>query len=746
MNDLDEELIQDFVGECAEHLDTIESALLAAEAEDDSFDVDEVFRAAHTIKGTAGFMGFAELERLTHRAENLLGALRENTLALDSDLIGLLLEVVDHARNITAAINDTGEEPELDLGSIVTRLESALHTGTMPGAGNDSDTAAAAEEPTEEVAEPATVTPNEVAAPEAEPVADNKSAVEAKAEPKRGKSSESSSGSTSDEKIRVSVAHLDQLMNLVGELVLARNQILQVSDSGLDAVFSSARDRINTITTDLQAATMTARMQPIGNAWSTLPRVVRDVSSVAEKKVRLDLVGKETELDKSLIEAIRDPITHIVRNSIDHGFEPPAERLEIGKPEQGHLRLEAYHEDGQVHIRITDDGRGIDPEKIRAAAVSKGLITEDRAATMSDGEAVELIMAPGFSTAEKVTNLSGRGVGMDVVKTGVESIGGVVSLSSEVGRGSEVKISIPLTLAIVPALTADAGGRRFAIPQQSLIELVRVPADQVSTLIEEIDDARFLRRRGRLLPVVDLAQVLDLEVDPELAKHRSLTIAVLNANGQEFGLSLETIRETVEIVVKPLGKFLAHLEAFAGATILGSGELALILNAGGIARMSAVLEDRGKSDIGAESEASAPVDGERMGLLVLDIADRRYALNLNDVERIELFESDTLEWSGDHRVVQYRGDLLKVVPLAAVVGGDPTMHGEELTAVVARSADGVSTAFVVDCIVDVVDEVVVVREIESAGQIARSVVLNGVVADLIDLSSAEAHVTVGQLV
>ncbi|HVN27803.1 MAG TPA: chemotaxis protein CheA, partial [Candidatus Binataceae bacterium] len=398
-----------------------------------------------------------------------------------------------------------------------------------------------------------------------------------------------------DSSIRVNVNLLDKLMNLVGELVLVRNQILQFSMHAQETNFLGTSQRLNLITSELQEGIMKTRMQPIGNIWNKFPRIVRDLALACGKQVRIEMEGEETELDKTLIEAIRDPLTHIVRNSIDHGIEAPAQRLAAGKPAEGRLFLRALHESGQVIIEVADDGAGIDVERVRAKALGRGLITADQAAHMNDDEILKLVFLPGFSTAEKITNISGRGVGMDVVKTNIEKIGGTVDISSSRGQGTRLRIKIPLTLAIIPALIVTCAGDRYAIPQISLIELVRLEADEKAHKIEFIHGAPVYRLRGNLLPLVYLHEVLKLAdgATPEKIEAASAAhIVVLQVADQQFGLVVDQVSDTEEIVVKPLGKQFKGVSAFAGATIMGDGRVALIVDVPGVAQLSGVFNFR----------------------------------------------------------------------------------------------------------------------------------------------------------
>ena len=397
--------------------------------------------------------------------------------------------------------------------------------------------------------------------------------------------------SMADSTIRVDVDLLDSLMRLVGELVLTRNQVVQHAGGLGDQALTRASQRLNLIASELQEGVMKTRMQPIDHVWSKLTRVVRDLGVGCGKQVRLEMQGRDTELDKTILEAVKDPLTHLVRNSVDHGIESPEARVAAGKSPEGTLLLRAYHEGGQVNIEITDDGGGINPKKIAAKALERGLVTADELARMSEREMTSMIFLPGFSTAAVVTNVSGRGVGMDVVKTNIEKIGGTVDVQSAVGAGTTFRIKIPLTLAIIPALTVRCDGDRYAIPQVSLVELVRLEGEDGSKGIEQISGAPVLRLRGSLLPLVHLDTELGVgqgAADGRPAEGATF-IVVLQAEDRQFGLVVDEVLDTEEIVVKPLGQQLKGISVYAGATILGDGRVALILDALALAQQAHVV-------------------------------------------------------------------------------------------------------------------------------------------------------------
>ncbi len=569
--------------------------------------------------------------------------------------------------------------------------------------------------------------------------------------PAAGELHETHNPAVSDSTIRVDIGLLDKLMNLVGELVLARNQVLQFTGQSADSAFLATSQRLNLITTELQESVMKTRMQPIGNVWSKLPRVVRDLAANCDKQVRLEMEGKETELDKTIIEAIKDPLTHIVRNAVDHGIEKPEVRVEHGKPAEGCLKMRAYHEGGQVNIEITDDGGGIDNERVKQKAVQRGLVSADQAAHMSDREILNLLFLPGFSTAEKVTNVSGRGVGMDVVKTNIEKIGGTVDLQSQPGEGTTLKIKIPLTLAIIPALIVTSGGDRFAIPQVSLLELVRLEGEQARQQIEFIHSTPVYRLRGQLLPLVYLNKELKLDAESlteslstgknaRPALHSDIVnIVVLQTDGHPFGLVVDEINDTEEIVVKPLGKQLKGVASFAGATIMGDGRVALILDVLGLAQgASVVTEARDRALVENGTQARKTVDTRQTLLLFEAGQGSRMAIPLSMVARLEEFPPSSVEHSGAQEVVQYRGQILPLIRVAKfvpTVSATANVDKQQAMQVVVYSEEGRSVGLIVGRISDIVQENITVKRHATGNGLFGSVVIQDKVTDLLDVQA-----------
>ncbi|PIP72722.1 MAG: histidine kinase [Nitrospinae bacterium CG22_combo_CG10-13_8_21_14_all_47_10] len=724
-----EPIVNEFLVESYENLDRLDKDLIELEQDPGNKEIlSSIFRTIHTIKGTCGFIGLNKLERVAHVGENLLGKLRDGELAFNPPRTSALLAMVDAIRQMLGCIESKRNEGDVDYSSLVDTLGKLL---TEEGS---AQVAASASAPVVENKE------EREFVPAAEKVDRRQSTPEEQEEfvaqhgdkratPDRRKETRG----VADSSIRVDVDILDRLMNLVGELVLARNQILQYAPAQADSTFIATSQHLNLVTTELQEGVMKTRMQPIGNIWSKFPRVVRDLSMSVGKKIRLEMEGKDTELDKTLIEAIKDPLTHIVRNSCDHGIETPEKRLASGKDEEGVLLLRAFHEGGQVNIEIIDDGSGIDPEKIKKIALSKNVISQEQADRMGDRELVNLIFAPGFSTAEKVTNVSGRGVGMDVVRTNIEKIGGSVDIQSVPGKGTTLRVKIPLTLAIIPALIITTAGERYAIPQVNLLELVRLDGNQAKKSIEMIQGAPVYRLRGSLLPLVSLNDEL------KVAKEESdaVNIVVLHADDRQFGLVVEGISDTEEIVVKPLGKQLKGISAFSGATIMGDGKLALILDVMGLAQKAHVIAEHQEKTIVKSSTAQGS-GGDRRTLLIFGLqADDRIAIPLSEVARLEEFKRSDVERSGDQDVVQYRGEIMPLIYLKKVLNVRTATEDskKELMQAIVFTKNDRSVGLVVERIIDIVEEVVTVKRGANRKGVLGTIVVQNRVTDLLDVEN-----------
>ncbi|WP_431205644.1 hybrid sensor histidine kinase/response regulator [Bradyrhizobium betae] len=530
-----------------------------------------------------------------------------------------------------------------------------------------------------------------------------------------------------NQSIRVNVDTLEHLMTMVSELVLTRNQLLEISRRNEDTEFKVPLQRLSNVTAELQEGVMKTRMQPIGNAWQKLPRIVRDLSSELGKQIDLEMHGADTELDRQVLDLIKDPLTHMVRNSADHGLETPAERLASGKGEQGTIRLSAYHEGGHIIICIADNGRGLNTDKIKAKAISSGLVTEAELEKMSEAQIHKFIFAPGFSTAAAITSVSGRGVGMDVVRTNIDQIGGTIDIKSVAGEGSSVTIKIPLTLAIVSALIVEAAGDRFAIPQLSVVELVRARANSEHR-IERIKDTAVLRLRNKLLPLIHLKKLLKID-DGAASDPENGFIVVTQVGSQTFGIVVDGVFHTEEIVVKPMSTKLRHIDMFSGNTILGDGAVIMIIDPNGIAK---ALGAAGSSahEMGDEASAHHASSGEQTTSLLVFRAgsSQPKAVPLGLVTRLEELPADKIEFSNGRYMVQYREQLMPLVAMESV-----TIASQGAQPILVFSDDGRSMGLVVDEIIDIVEERLNI-EVGGASQgILGSAVIKGQATEVIDV-------------
>ncbi|HTZ82804.1 MAG TPA: chemotaxis protein CheW [Candidatus Acidoferrales bacterium] len=775
-----DEIVKDFLIESGENLDRLDQELVKLESEPSSKELlAGIFRTIHTIKGSCGFLGFKRLEKVAHAGESLLSRLRDGELTLNAEITSGLLAMVDAVRSMLGKIRETEQDGEDEYGELIARLGELQGKEESAKAGGAEQSAAAARkegatstgktaggdgpDPTKiggVLIERGHVRPEDLAsALEAQELGRRKIGeilvAQGAARPEdvlaAQQAVQSRNPEAAAETIRVGVNLLDRLMNLVGELVLARNQLLQFSNSTQDAGFQAVSQRMNLIATELQEEVMKTRMQPIGNVWNKFPRTVRDLALGCGKDVRLEMEGQDTELDRTIIEAIKDPLTHLVRNCVDHGIEAPETRKQVGKPVTGVLKLRAFHEGGQVNIEITDDGAGLNVARIREKAIERGVISAQQAGRMSDRDIFNLIFLPGFSTAEKVTNVSGRGVGMDVVKTNVEKIGGTVDVQSTAGRGTTVKIKIPLTLAIIPALMVTSGGERFAIPQVSLLELVRLEAGDSGKGIEMVQGAPVHRLRGRLLPLVHLDRELQLHIGGNKKKAEGPTnIVVVQADGREFGLVVDEITDTEEIVVKPMGKQLKGISAYSGATIMGDGRVALILDILGLAQRAQVISEAREAALAEKDEAGKKEEAgtRRQALLLVQCGEQgRMAIPLALVSRLEEFPATAIEMAGAQEVTQYRGNIMPLIRLSRVFassGKESTVASQDgRLQVVVYSEAGRSVGLVVDRIVDIVDETLTVQNPAERKGVLGSSVIQRRVTDLLDVPGVVREVIPG---
>ncbi len=887
---MDDETLQMYVQEAREHLEDIETNLLDVEQAGDNFDPDQVnkvFRAAHSMKGGAGFLGLNNMKELAHKIENVLDMVRNYELSPTPDVVNIILlafdrlsELVDniaesnemdiseHIQALTsiASNNLPTEEkdsvsrevdiadrngrtvftvPKLDLnqatkgGKYVYLLEFDLihdvqrkdkkpldlikemqSTGEIIEVKTDleavgsledeepvnilpmymlfasiiepdiittfldmasdkilpvpvqeaEEQAEAGEKPGTEEKAPTQEEPEKEQAPEKGPAAEipaedeetsgkkaaekpaaeeQKPAREAKTEQKpapaqkgessqekpapKGKPAEEGKGKSGGgsgagsspvqaETLRVQVSLLENLMNLAGELVLSRNQLMQAISSQDQRSVENSSQRIDLVTSELQEAIMLTRMQPVGNVFNKFPRVVRDMARELNKEIELDMEGKEVELDKTILESLSDPLTHLIRNSADHGIESPEERVAAGKKSTGRIILKAYHAAGQVNIEIQDDGKGMDADKIAGKAVEKGLISEEQVNKMLEMDKLQLIFLPGLSTSAQVSDVSGRGVGMDVVKSNLDKLGGQVEIKTELGKGTSILIKLPLTLAIIPSLLVSVGDDRFAVPQVNVVELIQIAADKVQERVEKVGEAEVLVLRGELIPLLELKQVLGMrgaekdetcseseqgenhgegvsnppsgakgnprsgensgeecsESGISLDKGEDLNIVIVSAGSFKYGLVVDTLHDTVEIVVKPLGRHLKSCEGYAGATIMGDGKVALILDIVGLARLANLSSTAGvEQEEKGEEEAEKKQEEVHSLFLFNNAPGEHCAVPLSLVSRVEMIQAEQIEEVGGKKVIQYRGGSLPVFALEEVADvGHLELQGE----------------------------------------------------------------------
>lgn len=676
-----EEFIAEFLIEASENLDQLDQDLVALEKQPDNPDrLGSIFRTVHTIKGTCGFFGFTKLSTVSHHGEHLLGLLRDGKLQFNKHLASLLLELVDAIRVFLSSIESTGTEGDVAFPELCQQLDAACvltdtaisdqvkeptsspTTDVEQGTHDIEDTSLnAAPTLKTEVASLADVTLPETDSLDRAPLTKTESINE-----------NIRSANSLDATIRVDVQLLDTIVDLVGELVLARNQLrTTVTDepSLLDAV-----NRIHTVTGELQEVAMKTRMASIEQLFNKFPRIVRDVATACGKEVSLHVDGADTELDRTLIEKIRDPLTHLIRNAVDHGIEPVHTRNAAAKPSSGQISLRAFQESGQVTIEVSDDGAGISVDAVRKKAVESGLVTNDAAHDMSDERIFQFIFEPGFSTAHAVTNISGRGVGMDVVRTNIESIGGTIDISSQRGIGTVVRVRIPLTLAIIPALIVSSGNERLAIPQSYIQELVALREHGKSHVIEGLEGSPVLRLRDRLIPVVYLDRWLGLRTWKE--RPTTGTVVVVKVDNHEFGLVVDAVTTAEDhtshatettglwfIVVKAISSLLAPMGIYSGATVMGDGSVVLILDLRGIT-MSADIpaHTRRGGDLQSTSEELSEFVKESARYLVCETHyGRRVAVPLNQVQRLENFLQSEIDPAGDSCFVKRDGELTQLI-------------------------------------------------------------------------------------
>jgi two-component system chemotaxis sensor kinase CheA len=754
-----DDLLRDFLTETGESLDVVDVELVRFEQEPNNTKIlDNIFRLVHTIKGTCGFLGLPRLEALTHAAEALMGNFRGGR-PVTSEAVTLVLATIDRIKALLDELERNQTESEGNDQALIAQLQRMSAAAAAAPSTIDAPAQPPTERPARETEIPPEVleralrmtreaqahvnasiagelksTASQAAAKGAvqgapqgstqaasAPAADKSDAV--------GRDDDRPDAKVASQSIRVHVDTLEYLMTMVSELVLTRNQLIEIVRRHEDSEFKAPLQRLSNVTAELQEGVLKTRMQPIGNAWQKLPRIVRDLSAELDKPIELEMYGADTELDRQVLDLIKDPLTHMVRNSADHGLETPAQRLAAGKPERGTIRLSACHEGGHIIIEISDDGRGLDIERIRAKAIAVGAASEAEIDKMTEAQVQNFIFTAGFSTVEKITSVSGRGVGMDVVRANIDQIGGTIDVKSIRGRGTTFTIKIPLTLAIISALIVQAAGDRFAIPQLAVLELVRVRSSSEHR-IEHIKDAAVLRLRNKLLPLVGLKTLLGI-APPAETKADSGFIVVTQVGSQTFGIVVDAVFHTEEIVVKPMSSTLRHIAMFSGNTILGDGSVILIIDPNGVLQAIGMAETTRRT---AEEERGVAGDAEEAAtesMLVFRAGSPNpMAVPLSLVTRLEEIDARTIELSSGRPLVQYRGQLMPLVPVNAEV----RIRTSGTQPLLVFSDDDRSMGLVVDEIVDIVDDRLDIELATERPGLIGSAVIKGQATDIIDIA------------
>jgi two-component system chemotaxis sensor kinase CheA len=726
-----DDLLREFVTETNESLDVVDVELVRFEQDPNNAKIlDNIFRLVHTIKGTCGFLDLPRLEALAHAAETLMGKFRDG-LPATNDAVTLILATIDRIKTILESLERDQREPDGADDDLISELDRMVERigSTAPAAAPQQSIGTLAPQVLERPLRPGEDSLDDLERAFRETPVDPPPAKSAKPVPAAAAATkDDDTGKGANQSIRVTVDTLEQLMTMVSELVLTRNQLLEIVRRHEDSEFKTPLQRLSNVTAELQEGVMKTRMQPIGNAWQKFPRIVRDLSNELGKQIDLEMQGAETELDRQVLDLIKDPLTHMVRNSADHGLETPEKRRAAGKPEHGCIRLSAYHEGGFIIIQVADDGRGLDTERIKAKAVAQGLVSEADIEKLSEAQIHKFIFAPGFSTAAKITNVSGRGVGMDVVRNNIDQIGGTIDVKSVVGVGLSFTIKIPLTLAIVAALIVAAGGNRFAIPQLSVVELVRARSDGEHR-IERIKDTTVLRLRDKLLPLARLTHLLgaDKAVGHDL---ESGFIVVTQVGSQTFGIVVDAVFHTEEIVVKPMSSKLRHIAMFSGNTILGDGSVIMIIDPNGAAQAlgSTVTSQMAAAEASAGRPAASAE--KTTSLLVFRAGSAQLkAVPLALITRLEEIDARKIELSNGRHMVQYRGQLMPLVSMNETV----SVKGEGAQPLLVFSDGSRSMALVVDEIVDIVEDRLDIQVASDNAGVLGSAIIKGHATEIIDV-------------
>lgn len=740
-----DDLIVEFITETNEGLGELDTDLIKLEQNPNDKDlIGKIFRLMHTIKGTCGFLGLPRLEKVAHHAENVMGRFRDGNLKVTPAYVSLILESLDRVRTLLGHIETNGTEPEGSDAELIEKLDIVFEGRDQVQEEDETQEVATDSDelqrifdetpvgiPDEPAPAPAAAAPPPPPPPVEKPQPVAVSAPASSTTPAAAKDSdgEAKESSLANQSLRVNVDVLENLMTMVSELVLTRNQLLQITRSQKDTDIATPLQRLNHVVSDLQDGVMKTRMQPIGNAWAKLPRIIRDLSMELHKKIDLVMTGQDTELDRQVLDMIKDPLTHMVRNSGDHGIEAPADRARAGKKETGTIQLKAFHEGGHIIIQIIDDGKGLPMDKIRAKIIQNGLATQDELDKMSTQQIQQFIFKAGFSTADKITSVSGRGVGMDVVRTNIEKIGGSIELNSVEGKGSTFTIKIPLTLAIVSSLIVETAGQKFAIPQLAVNELVLV-SQTSENKIEILNDTPVFRLRNKILPLTELSSLLKLAkpAAEELERFDRKYIIVTQVGGYRFGIIVDRVFDTEEIVVKPVPKILKSIDLFSGNTILGDGSVIMILDPNGIAKATGDVEADKSEEI--SDKDSARFGQQRTSLLLFKAGPGvPKAVPLSLVSRLENIEMSKVEMASGKMMVQYRDRLMTLMPFSAAVD----VKSDELKPLLVFSDKDTSVGIIVDEIVDIQEEYIDIQQGTSADGIMGSAILQGQATEIVDV-------------
>jgi len=729
-----DELLAEFLTETGEGLDQLDVELVRFEQEPNNAEMlNTIFRLVHTVKGTCGFLGLNRLAKLAHAAETLMGQYRDGT-PVTVEGVSVILASIDRIKEILTGLDRDGAEPPGSDADLIGRLQmlalgepDAVQAVGYEASGTGLGAQDARRNPVraavDEIERAWRAAPGPDPAESAKGLQSNgASVVEVNAREAQART----------QTVRVSVDTLEHLMTTVSELVLTRNQLLDLMRRTGESEFRSPLQRLSTVTAELQEGIMKARMQPIANAWQKLPRLVRELALELDKKIELDMTGGETELDRQVLEMIKDPLTHMIRNSADHGLEPPSERVKRDKPETGRIRLSAYQQGGHIVIEVADDGRGLDAQTIRAKAIENGLATPAELDRLSDADIYKFIFRAGFSTAKAVSGVSGRGVGMDVVRTNIELIGGTVDLKSTSPAGTIFTIKIPLTLAIMAALIVEASGHRFAIPQYGVIELVRT-GKASGHQVELINDTPVLRLRDKLLPLLDLAQLLDLEGARGMLERLAnsiLTVVVIQVGARLFGVLVDSVFRTEEIVVKPMSSLLRDVGMFSGNTILGDGSVIMIIDPNALGSVVGSVDGQAEAANALAAAATATEEAKTALLLFRAGSNTMKAVPISLITRLEEIDLGVIERCNDEDVVQYRGALMPLVYMQAA----PSTRDDGVQPVLVFTEGGRPVGLAIDEIVDIVEERLDIELKTEAPGVIGAAIIKGKAAEIVDVS------------